>query len=140
VSRSDSSVLVGSRIHGSRESRRIEIVALRGSSRVDFRAEGSRSLIWRVIVHLSGRVAEGGDSVLASRARSSGAGGTLSFCRSFFSRYNDEHRHSGIAYMTPRAMHYGESSTIHVARSATFVLDCASEYKFVVTSTDLRAS
>ena len=42
----------------------------------------------------------------------------LSFCRPFFSWYNDEHRHSGIAYMTPRAMHYGESSTIHAARSA----------------------
>jgi putative transposase len=42
----------------------------------------------------------------------------LSFCRSFFAWYNDEHRHSGVAYMTPRAMHYGESSTIHAARSA----------------------
>jgi putative transposase len=41
-----------------------------------------------------------------------------SFCRSFFAWYNDEHRHSGVAYMTPRAMHHGESSKIHAARSA----------------------
>ena len=29
------------------------------------------------------------------------------FCRSFFSWYNKEHRHSGIALMTPEQVHYG---------------------------------
>lgn len=28
-------------------------------------------------------------------------------CQEFFAWYNDDHRHSGIAYMTPRSVHYG---------------------------------
>ena len=35
-----------------------------------------------------------------------------SFCRSFFGWYNNEHRHSGIGYMTPRSVHYGEAAAI----------------------------
>jgi putative transposase len=31
----------------------------------------------------------------------------LAFCRVFFPWYNDEHRHSGIAHLTPRQVHYG---------------------------------
>lgn len=31
------------------------------------------------------------------------------FCRVFFPWYNKEHRHSGIGYMTPEAVHYGEA-------------------------------
>jgi putative transposase len=30
-----------------------------------------------------------------------------SFCQSFFAWYNNEHYHSGIAWMTPRTVHYG---------------------------------
>jgi putative transposase len=32
--------------------------------------------------------------------------------RRFFAWYNDEHRHSGIGFMTPAAVHFGRSSAI----------------------------
>jgi len=34
------------------------------------------------------------------------------FCRSFFNWYNKEHRHSGIALMTPEQVHYGKARSI----------------------------
>ena len=34
------------------------------------------------------------------------------FCRDFFSWYNTEHRHSGIGYMTPAAVHHGDADAI----------------------------
>jgi putative transposase len=34
------------------------------------------------------------------------------FCRLFFNWYNKEHRHSGIALMTPEQVHYGKSKII----------------------------
>jgi putative transposase len=34
------------------------------------------------------------------------------FCRSFFDWYNREHRHSGIALMTPEAVHHGRALSI----------------------------
>jgi putative transposase len=34
------------------------------------------------------------------------------FCRPFFSWYNNEHYHSGIALLTPQAVHYGHAQTI----------------------------
>jgi putative transposase len=36
----------------------------------------------------------------------------LSFCRTFFQWYNNEHRHSGISYLTPMSVHYGKSEQI----------------------------
>lgn len=39
------------------------------------------------------------------------------FCQSFFSWYNKEHRHSGIALMTPEQVHYGKSKIIYELRS-----------------------
>jgi len=39
------------------------------------------------------------------------------FCRSFFNWYNKEHRHSGIALMTPEQVHYGKASEITGFRS-----------------------
>lgn len=39
------------------------------------------------------------------------------FCQTFFSWYNDEHRHSGIGYMTPAAMHSGAAIAIHDQRA-----------------------
>jgi transposase InsO family protein len=36
-----------------------------------------------------------------------------SFCQTFFAWYNDDHRHSGIGYMTPAAMHTGIAPIIH---------------------------
>jgi len=39
-----------------------------------------------------------------------------SFCQTFFAWYNDEHRHSGIGYMTPAAMHTGVAPIIFEQR------------------------
>lgn len=41
------------------------------------------------------------------------------FCRSFFPWYNNEHRHSGIAYLTPSAVHHGEAANLLDARRKT---------------------
>ncbi len=40
-----------------------------------------------------------------------------SFCQTFFNWYNKEHRHSGIALMTPEQVHYGMDKLIHQKRS-----------------------
>ncbi len=45
------------------------------------------------------------------------------FCQEFFTWYNQEHRHSGIGYMTPLAMHTGQAAQLFNARQA--VLDQA---------------
>jgi putative transposase len=41
------------------------------------------------------------------------------FCRPFFRWYNTEHRHSGIAFMTPQDVHYGRAPQILETRSVT---------------------
>lgn len=46
-----------------------------------------------------------------------------SFCDTFFTYYNHEHRHSGIALHTPASVHYGTATEIRVQRAA--VLDAA---------------
>jgi len=46
------------------------------------------------------------DSIIHARA----------FCRDFFGWYNHEHRHSGIALMTPAAVHHNQTKTIHTER------------------------
>jgi len=33
-------------------------------------------------------------------------------CQNFFARYNTEHRHSGIAYLTPEMVHHGRAATV----------------------------
>jgi len=40
-----------------------------------------------------------------------------SFCQTFFAWYNDEHRHAGIGYVTPAAMHAGVAGTIYDRRA-----------------------
>jgi len=40
----------------------------------------------------------------------------LSFCRTFFTWYNTEHRHSGIGFMTPEDVHYGRAEAIQLTR------------------------
>lgn len=40
-----------------------------------------------------------------------------SFCASFFDWYNREHRHSGIAMMTPEMVHYGRAGIVQEKRS-----------------------
>jgi putative transposase len=44
-------------------------------------------------------------------------------CQAFFPWYNDSHRHSGIGYMTPAALHHGQAQTLFVQRAKT--LDAA---------------
>ncbi len=44
-----------------------------------------------------------------------------SFCTSFFHWYNNEHRHSGIAMLTPASVHYGSAETLVEARGVTLV-------------------
>jgi putative transposase len=39
------------------------------------------------------------------------------FCQQFFGWYNRVHRHSGIAMMTPEAVHYGHAPRLHQARA-----------------------
>jgi putative transposase len=45
------------------------------------------------------------------------------FCQDFFAWYNAEHRHSGIALLTPADVHHGRAEQITNARAA--VLDSA---------------
>lgn len=45
------------------------------------------------------------------------------FCHDFFGWYNTEHRHSGIALLTPETVHYGRVAIVQQARAA--VLDKA---------------
>lgn len=40
------------------------------------------------------------------------------FCRRFFAWYNEEHRHSGLAYFTPADVHYGRVPEVHARRQA----------------------
>jgi putative transposase len=46
-----------------------------------------------------------------------------SHCQVFFPWYNDQHRHSGIGYMTPHSLHYGLAEAMRITRQAT--LDAA---------------
>jgi putative transposase len=39
--------------------------------------------------------------------------------RSFFTWYNDEHRHSDIGFMTPAAVHFGHAADIEIRRRVT---------------------
>src|SRR5690349_20331258 len=45
------------------------------------------------------------------------------FCQSFFTWYNDDHRHSGIGLLTPAVVHFGQASIVLAHRQA--VLDAA---------------
>lgn len=42
------------------------------------------------------------------------------FCRAFFRWYNNEHRHSGINMITPRALHYGMADAIINKRNEVY--------------------
>ncbi|QQS41863.1 MAG: hypothetical protein IPM63_02645 [Acidobacteriota bacterium] len=41
------------------------------------------------------------------------------FSKSFFSWYNHEHAHSGIAYLTPATVHFGEAEKVVARRQRT---------------------
>ncbi len=47
------------------------------------------------------------------------------FCRQFFAWYNREHRHAGIAMLTPSLVHFGEAPVVLAHRQG--VLDAASQ-------------
>ena len=44
-----------------------------------------------------------------------------SFCRTFFGWYNNEHRHSGIAMLTPAIVHYGRAKQVLDQRKAALM-------------------
>ncbi|MBF0339531.1 MAG: transposase [Magnetococcales bacterium] len=44
------------------------------------------------------------------------------FCRAFFRWYNNEHLHSGIAMLTPAAVHYGDADKILEKRKHTLAI------------------
>jgi putative transposase len=43
----------------------------------------------------------------------------LSFCRSFFEWYNNEHHHSGLRFLTPQQVHHRQTSAVLAIRQAT---------------------
>jgi putative transposase len=43
----------------------------------------------------------------------------LAFGRAFFPWYNTAHRHSGIGFLTPEVVHYGQATAVLQARAAT---------------------
>ncbi len=45
-----------------------------------------------------------------------------SFCRPFFTWYNQEHHHVGIGLMTPDQVHYGQTDAVYAARQATLAI------------------
>ncbi|SNQ52182.1 transposase (fragment) [Frankia canadensis] len=45
------------------------------------------------------------------------------FCRGFFDWYNNEHKHSGIGYLAPAVVFFGQAEAVHAARGR--VLDAA---------------
>jgi len=51
----------------------------------------------------------------------------LSFSRQFFGWYNNDHYHSGIAYVTPASLHYGRAAANIEARKTT--LDTAYQWR-----------
>ena len=48
----------------------------------------------------------------------------VSFCRAFFSWYNEEHYHSGIGYLTPASVHFGQAETIQEKRKEVLQQAC----------------
>ncbi len=51
------------------------------------------------------------------------AGSAIAFCRSFFRWYNTQHRHAGIAMLTPEDVHYGKAD--HKLKIRQLALDQA---------------
>ena len=50
-------------------------------------------------------------------ARFGGLEDARAFCRTFFLWYNTQHRHAGIGYFTPEAVHAGHAPTLHTTRT-----------------------
>ncbi len=42
-----------------------------------------------------------------------------SWCRAFFHHYNEDHRHSGLAFLTPATVHHGDPAAVLAQRQAT---------------------
>lgn len=45
----------------------------------------------------------------------------LAFCRPFFDWYNEENYHSGICWLTPASVHYGQAESILTTRHQTLI-------------------
>ena len=44
------------------------------------------------------------------------------WCDTFFPRYNDEHRHSGLAFLTPATVHHGDPAAVLAQRQSAMDL------------------
>jgi len=58
----------------------------------------------------------------------------LAFGRIFFPWYNTEHRHSGIGFLTPEMVHYGQAEAIVAARRSLSMKVRHSPYEFSVAT------
>lgn len=47
------------------------------------------------------------------------------WCQDFFTWYNGEHRHSGLAMHTAASVHHGRTGPIHAARGGVLAAACA---------------
>ena len=54
-------------------------------------------------------------------SRFGGLEDALGFCRRFFPWYNEEHRHSGLVFLTPQAVHYGQAEEALGRRHTTML-------------------
>ena len=71
--------------------------------------------------------------------RFGGLDDALTFCRKFFSWYNEEHRHSGLVYLTPQAVHYGQAEVALDRRHATMLAAYAAHPERFVNGPPRRA-
>ncbi len=59
----------------------------------------------------------------------------IGFCRSFFPWYNTEHRHGGIAMLTPHDVHHGQAEVVLAQRQRTLEAACAAHPERFVRGT-----
>ena len=57
------------------------------------------------------------------------------FCRTFFPWYNTEHRHGGIALLTPDDVHHGRAEAVLAQRQRTLEMACAAHPERFVRGT-----
>jgi putative transposase len=57
------------------------------------------------------------------------------WAHTFFLWYNDAHHHSGLGYMTPRAIHYGEAASLWIQRQRALELAYAAHPERFVQGT-----
>jgi putative transposase len=64
----------------------------------------------------------------------------IGFCRTFFPWYNTEHRHGGIALLTPDDVHHGRAEAVLAQRQRTLETACATHPERFVRGTPVLQS